>query len=196
MKQTTVTIIILAFTLSTFGGELRAATESASQPTVIFTLEQSRTYRESGACISPDAKNIVYVGAEDNALHVVELATRHDRQVLTTIDHGLDVFDDPSFSPDGNRIIFSASGGTRYYPSDIYSVQLDGAGLLQLTTSKPAGGNNTGTFAEYFYEPKYSPDGSEVLAWRYDGPAQTDSAVLMSSSGAGLRVLTSGKPLF
>jgi len=193
MKQATVAIIVFTLVLSTVGGAPRAATEHPS--TIVFNFKQSQEHLGSGASLSPDSTKIVFVGA-DNALHIVDIASHQDRQVLRSVGPGLDVFDNPAFSPDGKRLVFSASGGTKYYQSNIYTVRLDGTGLLQLTRAEPAQGESKEGFSEYFYTPRYSPDGSQILAWRYDGILGTDSAVTMSSSGAGLRVLTSGQPLF
>jgi len=79
-------------------------------------------------------------------------------------------------------------------------MQIDGTGLTQLSRSKP---DRNAKFAEYFYEPRYSPDGTHILVLRYDNSTEIEnsetedpnSAVIMSSNGSGLRVVTKGKPL-
>jgi hypothetical protein len=88
------------------------------------------------------------------------------------------------------------------YPSDIYSVKLDGTDLKRLTHS--AMGRDT-RYANYYYMPRYSPDGSQILVWGEDrqkpGPdtsvdeEKPDSAVIMSPDGSHMRVVTEGKPL-
>lgn len=185
-------IVILLVALLAFGADLQAG--PAQSVSVIFSLKQKK-YRSdgAGASLSADLSSMVYVGG-DRALHVVEIASHKDRVVLTGLGF-LDTFMDPSFSPDGKRIVFSLSGGTWYYPSDIYSVQSDGTGVKQLTRSKPIEG---GRYAEYFYMPRYSPDGSQISVWQYDLATKTeqpDLASVMSPDGSGLHVLTKGEPL-
>jgi hypothetical protein len=93
------------------------------------------------------------------------------------------------------RVVYSASGGTRYYPSEIYSVRTDGADLRQLTVSRLDGGMP----GEYFSNPKYSPDGSQILIWRYlplKNGAQPESAELISPDGSRCIRVSDGRPLF
>ncbi|RNI27213.1 hypothetical protein EFA69_13715 [Rufibacter immobilis] len=67
----------------------------------------------------------------------------------------------PSFSIDGNYVLFTrdvdgfenATG--RQLNSHIYMVKLDGTGLVDLSTSKPAGTNDV--------FPRFSPDGAKVI---------------------------------
>jgi len=193
-------VVFLAFAILALGAALQAG--SAQSISVIFAL-RPKGHLGGGAALSHDATKIAYVGPPVplGALHVVDIASRTDR-VLTREG----VACDPSFSPDGKRIVFSLSGGTWHYPSDIYSVRLDGTGLTQLTHSKPAELNDkgeyatefAGDYAEYFYTPKYSPDGSEILVWRDPGTTRTNPtelAITISPDGSGIRVLTEGKPL-
>lgn len=126
-------LALLALTVAWVSG----AGQSMGKPQIIFTLEQSMDHLGGGAALSPDGTTLVYVG-EDDGLHAVSVGTGDMRPVLKNKDAGTGggVFSSPSFSPDGTQIIFSASGGTMYYPSDIYSVHLDGSGLTRLTHSK------------------------------------------------------------
>ena len=56
----------------------------------------------------------------------------------------------PDFSPDGSKILFSGLVGSDPH-SDLYTVNADGSGLVQLTSS--AGNNSFGV---------WSPDGSKI----------------------------------
>ncbi|MGD0073474.1 MAG: hypothetical protein ABSD31_03950 [Candidatus Binataceae bacterium] len=192
-------IALCLFVILGFSATLRA--DAAQGVSVVWTLKQEGSVGQ-GAALSPDATKIAYVGTRGE-LHVVELASQTDRMLKLGVGTP-DITNDPSFSPDGKRIVFSASGGNWHSPSDIYSVGLDGTGLLQLTHSKPApnadelGVQFAGEFVEYFYKPRYSPDGSQILVWRHPGTTRTDpndQAIALSTDGSGRHTLTEGTPL-
>ncbi len=193
MNRTLIVLLLVGLIsiVSLVGLSQTSSDSAADRAKVTFSISQSRSHLGEGAGISPKGKELVYVG-EDNALHVVEIGTQHDRILLKEAAPGIDVFSHPSFSPNGTRIVFSASGGTRYYPSDIYSMAVDGSDLRKLTRSLPRGDG----FAEYFYTPMYSPDGSRIIFRQYGNAAQSDSVEIMSSDGSSPRKVTSGRPLF
>src|SRR5918999_2039243 len=90
------------------------------------------------------------------------------KSVLKETKPGIDVFLKPVFSSDGTRVLFSANGGTYYYPSDVYSIKIDGSSLQRLTRAKgflpgqePANGN--AMYAEYFYSAQPASDGTKIL---------------------------------
>jgi WD40-like Beta Propeller Repeat len=179
----------------TMAWQLSAASQAAQTFQSVLVVKQASHLGE-GAALSADGMTMVYVAA-DRGLHLLKVASREDHVLLKEAG-GVDVFSDPSFSPDGMRVVFSASGGTMHWPSEIYSVGTDGTDVRQLTASSPKTGSD-GYYSEYFYAPKYSPDGSQILISRYDhdpSSAQHESAELISPDGSRRIRVADGRPLF
>lgn len=180
-----------------------ATGQSIGKPQIVFTLEQSTNHLGGGAALSPDGSTLVYVG-EDDGLHAVSVGTGEKRPVLKDKDAGTGggVFSSPSFSPDGTQIIFSASGGTYYYASDIYSVHLDGSGLTRLTHSKEIDPEHRppdigqAEFWQYFGWPQFAPDGSKILLGVDNTVGGSKNVAVMSVDGSGLKVVAQGDSLF
>src|ERR1700722_16353481 len=160
----TVSALWLASVIAwTVAWQLSAASQTPQNVQSVLIVKQGG-HLGDGVALSADGTTMVYV-AEDRGLHLLKIASREDH-VLLKEGGGSDVFSSPSFSPDGMHVAFSASGGTMYWPSEIYSVTTDGTEVRQLTVSSPktvSGGHRS----ELFYAPKYSPDGSQILLWRY-----------------------------
>src|ERR1035437_603092 len=116
-----------------FGQTRTNPTRDEMDAVVIVT--QSRFHLGEGATVSSDGRYVAYVG-DDNGLHILDVDSQESRTLLTQVAQGIDVFSHPTFDPTGTRVVFSASGGTKYYPSDIYSVNTDGTDLRKLTTSR------------------------------------------------------------
>jgi hypothetical protein len=182
----------LAVVASTLMWPRATASQTFSEMRDVLVVTQEG-HLGQGADLSPDGARMVYVGA-DRALHIMVVTSREDHILLKQVAPGLDVFDDPVFSPDGTRLAFCASGGTQYYPFDIYSIKIDGTGLRRLTVSALSGGN--GRPLEYYYKPQYSPDGSQILTWHHNpSESQPDSADLVSSEGTRRLHVSDGRPL-
>lgn len=171
-----------------------------SQFQPLFVLERKNNHLGDGASISPDGGMLVYIGS-DNGLYLRDLETEQERLLLKEAGPGLDVFLKPVFSPDGTKVFFSASGGTYYYPSDVYSIKIDGSGLQRLTRAKgflpgqePASGN--AMYAEYFYSAQPAPDSTKILLHLYDAVRGSHNTALIDSDGLHLEIIDQGTPLF
>ncbi len=190
--------------LATLVGHRRVIALHTSSPSQtllpVFALERNKTHLGEGAALSPDGKRLVYIGG-DNALYVHSLGSGQSQLVLRKAENGLDVLGNPTFSADGGRLLFSASGGTWYYPSNIYVVKVDGSGLARLLESLPftPGQNNSENgpyYAQYYYAPQCSPDGTKILIRVADSVQGIDQVGVMGADGSGFQLLSQGTPLY
>jgi Tol biopolymer transport system component len=107
---------------------------------------------------SPDGKQIAFVSDRDQMAGIYDLyimaadgsqvrrLTRPEPGGLTN-DTAIDY--SPAWSPDGTRIAFRSHHNG---PADIYVINVDGSGLLNLTGGK---GDN--------WSPNWSPDGTQII---------------------------------
>lgn len=99
---------------------------------------------------SPDGTKLAYVHVSTGRRRLV--TSNLDGSGLTVVTPTLERdVDDPEWSPDGTRLTFSDS-------TDIYVVNVDGSGLVDLTADRAEPGQ-----ADH---PSWSPDGSKI-AYRY-----------------------------
>jgi Tol biopolymer transport system component len=84
---------------------------------------------------------------------------------------------EPSVSPDGKRLLVSAiASGNSWADGHIYTMNLDGTGLTQLTSGDYGEGS-----------PAWSPDGTKIVFITNAGyPASRDIAI-MNANGTGLK---------
>jgi TolB protein len=111
------------------------------------------------------------------------------------VETGGIINEQPSFSPDGSRILFaacfSACDASSPHKPGLYTVRTNDGGDLRQVTGVPRD-------AEYLQTPRYSPDGSRIVfsarkeaSWRQRGTAPREGAVYMvNADGSGLRRLT------
>jgi len=115
---------------------------------------------------SPDGTQIAYVAYFDEPALMVMASDGIDGQ---PISNGLELHFDYSFawSPDSTQIAFVANGDFigMDQTSEIYVVNADGTDLRQLTDT---GGVNL--------DPRWSPDGSQIVFWGYELGAFDDTS--------------------
>lgn len=84
----------------------------------------------------------------------------------------------PNFSPDGSKIVFiQPTGGV----NDLYSVNVSGSGLTQLTDSTN----------DYEFAPNYSPDGTTILYSKSNSDFTVVDLWTMNADGSNEQQLTS-----
>ncbi len=109
---------------------------------------------ESSSVWSADDSKIVFDSERDGNREIYIMNSDGSDQTRLTFNPTSDV-GPVSFSPDGKRIAFSrnaANEGNAAYNYDIYTMNIDGGDVRQVTTDP-----------EFDAEPMWSPDGSRIL---------------------------------
>jgi TolB protein len=181
-----------AFWLAQLAGV--AATPAGSNGTIIFSMRpdgeitrQLYTMMPDGSLRQPvcqpqpgdnfdaqfsrDGKRIAFVSTRDGSDIFVMNA---DCTGLSNITNDTSTDNDPGWSPDSSRIVFTSR---RTGDSEIWSMNPDGTGLVRLT-------NSPGTDSE----PAYSPDGTGIAFVSHR--AGYDAVWVMDADGANPRRLT------
>jgi TolB protein len=126
--------------------------------------------------ISPDGKSIVYariVSDKDKSIWILDRASGQTHWVFGSLDSG---GWDPSWSPDGTRILFMSD---RSGSDQLHTIAVDGSDIKQITDMQDLRGRND-----------WSPDGSTIGT--YVGGPWTREIVLMNPDGSNIRYLTNG----
>ncbi|MFQ5600387.1 MAG: BamA/TamA family outer membrane protein [Candidatus Krumholzibacteriia bacterium] len=116
---------------------------------------ESLRFFSAGSAWSPDGRVLAFAaktGGED-ALYLLDVETS---RVLARHGFGLDEVQTPSFSPDGEEILFV---GIARGQSNLYRVRRDGTDLRQITHDGFA-----------VRDPQWSPDGARVVYVTDEGP--------------------------
>lgn len=181
------------FTLTVGGRDTPVA---ATTPTLVTGVQGGRqTVRLSGVashCFADSTERSVQVPQRDTLVVAFDVEcygdiafTRHYRddslqvfymrpdgvEVQLTNSPGRNFLED--WSPDGTRVLFTQE---RAASMDVYSVRLDGTGLIRLTTHP-----------YYDVAPRWSPDGQRVLFYReksLSGPFETASMHIVNADGS------------
>ena len=142
---------------ATTGKRLKRLTNSTLNP----ETEELR-YAYSQSAFSPDGRLLLYT-AQRQGRDVLFVLDVRRRSVVKRLDTGLDQMINPSWSPDGKRIVF---GGSAAGFTNLYMIDADGRNLRQLTKD---------SFGALM--PAWSPDGRRVAFVSNRGPG-TDLVLL------------------
>ena len=123
---------------------------------------ESLRFINSAGAWSPDGREFVFV-AKNRGEDVLNIIDVRRRRITGTLRLGQVGISNPSFSPDGERIVFTGFNGGW---SNLFIVNRDGGDLRQLTND---------AYAEL--QPTWSPDGQKIAFTTDRGP-ETDFQTL------------------
>jgi Tol biopolymer transport system component len=121
---------------------------------------------------SPDGRWIAF--DSDRRGNVQLFVMNRNGGQVRQVTHNAQFNGDPSFSPDGSRLVFEQAPNAGCC-SNIYSIRLDGSGLRKLTHFTKE------TFAS---EPEYSPDGRWIAFAKFP-PGGSRSAIFVIRANGG-----------
>ncbi|MFC2027641.1 TolB family protein [Chloroflexota bacterium] len=137
-----------------------------------------------------EPSKIVYIHTEDFAdggdLYTMD-ADGQNQQLILECDDELLKINDPTFSPDGNKIIFGAMVREDQYGNPIYN-------LFTMNTSSENLTSITEDDGEADILAQYSPDGSKIcyMTWAWNGPGIGDFRIrLANANGSDEKVISS-----
>jgi WD40 repeat protein len=195
MKNNTSTIAMYVLCMAVSGVLLFSQASPQASVQTVIRIDRENAHLGGGVALSPDGRLLAFVG-NDNQLYLHNIDTAQEKALLEEAEPGIDVFSNPEFSSDGKSILFAASGGTRYYPSNIFSIHLDGSGLQPLTKAKQLPeGDDAPLYAEYFQSAKQSPDGTKVLLAIYDSVAEKEKVGMLDTNNMQVSYLAEGRPI-
>jgi Tol biopolymer transport system component len=127
---------------------------------------------------SPDGRWIAF--DSDRRGNVELFVMNRNGGQLRQVTHNGQFNGDPSFSPDGSRLVFE-HGPNAGCCSNIYSIRLDGTGLRKLTHFTRE------TFAS---EPEYSPNGQWIAFAKFPPGGSRSAIFLIRADGGDLHRVT------
>ncbi len=153
---------------------------NATQGGALQQVTNTPDVNEQYPCISRDGKRIVYEkvfrnrNEKDTELWIKDLKTNENIQ--------LGLGRTPSFSPDGNSIVFAkyASDG---YTTSLCTINSDGSNLTQLTDASMG----------FVWRPCFSPDGKHIVFQCTKGQKGDADLYVLDRNGNGLTQLTINK---
>jgi len=120
---------------------------------------------------SPDQSSMVYVRGPDDSAQIFVTFPSGTRMVTNQITNQKGANYDPSWSPDGQRIVYvSEDTGS----DDIWVMATDGSGKINLTPT-----------SYYEKRPSWSPNGDAITFW--SDRAGGKQIFVMNADGSGVR---------
>jgi Tol biopolymer transport system component len=142
---------------------------------------------------SPDGTKVLFTvdngfGAVDD-LRIIGADGSGETLLSSSVDEGLQYYMTPgvpffSFSPDSSQVLFT-SGDSFSVPGDVFVINSDGTGLINLT--------NSPTLSEY--DAQWSPDGSQIIY--LSGSSFSSSDIFVTdNTGSGTLNLTNSPAFY
>jgi TolB protein len=142
---------------------------------------------------SPDGTKNAFTQGPDfyggPEIYVMNADGSNQTRLTFELDHGAWAWD-PSWSPDGARIAFTRTYQGEQY--EIYSMNADGSGLINLTDNPEDPPNYARIDDE---DAAWSPDGTQIAFVRDRSDVSGDHVFTMNADGSGARPLLSGPSL-
>lgn len=173
--------VILAFIILLIIGSFHhgAEPQPAQSAQSMQVTQLTNTGKVGSVAISPDGSYVAYTTGDSGArsLHVLQVATRSDIQILPPSENG---YDGLTFSDDGNYVYYVSSSGSNGL-----------AGLYRVAT---LGGEPQEVANGLNSPPAFSPDGKEVAFVSYASLKQGETTIVVVNLGSGAkRVLDTRK---
>jgi len=138
---------------------------------------------------SPNGKRLVITRANETTyeLDTVKLDGSGMKRITP---EGMEFnFGNGSWSPQGNKIVFSAHVPNGDFHSSVWVVHSDGTGLRQLPIAGPCGGSFADPSTYGCFNPVWSPDGQKIAFGRNQDDGQRD-LYTVNADGSGLFQVT------
>lgn len=135
-------------------------------------------YLSSSSAWSPDGRFLVFAAKRSGKDDIVIVDPHRNREVRR-ISVPLSGVTTPTFSPDGQQLVFTGLDGGI---SDLYTIRVDGTGLRRLTHDKHAD-----------LHPVWSPDGKTIAFASDRGPGTDFDALVWSNLRISLYHLDDGR---
>jgi Tol biopolymer transport system component len=132
---------------------------------------------------SPDGRQLVFVSTPGGGGWITQVVDASGSQAPVTLTNIPENSIDPDWSPDAKQIVFSYYTDPQQQIKDLYVVNIDGSGYVQLTNTPDIGEDG----------PSWSPDGKKIAFSAYKQSDQVLSRrdiYIMNSDGTGVFQLT------
>ena len=123
---------------------------------------------------SPDGTKVLFLRRPDVNEQSQIYTINVDGTGLTLLTPNEAIYDNPIFSPDGSKIVFSRANYAlgEYISTELYSMNTDGSNVTILTTD-----------LGYNSEPEFSANGSKIL-FKSENPANVYGIDIMNANGS------------
>ncbi|MBS1709870.1 MAG: PD40 domain-containing protein [Armatimonadetes bacterium] len=134
--------------------------------------------KEREPALSPDGTKVVYASLQSGTYDLYLKSASDPTAAAVQLTSGAESDEFPTWSPDGTMIAFTRRSVGSPGIEHIYRINVDGTGLVQLTAGEG-------------YDPKFSPDGTQIYYGSFSGGSGSGDLFVMNSDGTNQTQLTS-----